>query len=93
MSEGAFGVGGHAGRAARKHAAPNFWFCIVEDVEIMDTRYTIGVENICVEVDYLHGESIWPDTQPVIEKYWDHLPTNQLRMICCENGALSLPGS
>src|SRR6202035_2190630 len=29
----------------------NFWFCTIEDVAPMDTRYTIGVDNICVEVD------------------------------------------
>jgi hypothetical protein len=53
----------------------------------MDTRYTIGVENICVEVDYPHGDSTWPDTQAVIEKHWGHLPTNELRMTCSENAA------
>jgi hypothetical protein len=65
----------------------NFWFCTIEDVVTMDTRYTIGVENICVEVDYPHGDSTWPDTQAVIDRHWGHLPTNELRMICCENAA------
>jgi hypothetical protein len=53
----------------------------------MDTRYTIGVDNICVEVDYPHGDSTWPDTQAVIEKHWGHLPTHELRMICSENAS------
>ena len=30
----------------------NFWFCTIEDVAAMETRSTIGVENICIEVDY-----------------------------------------
>jgi predicted TIM-barrel fold metal-dependent hydrolase len=65
----------------------NFWFCTIEDVAAMETRYTIGVDNICVEVDYPHGDSTWPDTQAVLEKNWGHLPTHELRMICSENAA------
>jgi predicted TIM-barrel fold metal-dependent hydrolase len=65
----------------------NFWFCTIEDVAAMETRYTIGVDNICVEVDYPHGDSTWPDTQAVIEKNWGHLPAHELRMICSENAA------
>ncbi len=65
----------------------NFWFCTIDDPSTIDTRYTIGVENICVEVDYPHGDSTWPDTQAVIEKYWGHLPAHELRMMCSENAA------
>ncbi len=65
----------------------NFWFCTIEDVATIDTRATIGVDNICVEVDYPHGDSTWPDTQAVIEKHWGHLPHQELRKICSENAA------
>jgi hypothetical protein len=65
----------------------NFWFCTIEDVVTMETRHAIGVDNICVETDYPHGDSTWPDTQAVIEKNWGHLPARELRMICCENAA------
>jgi hypothetical protein len=65
----------------------NFWFCTIDDPSTIDTRYTIGVENIMLEVDYPHGDSTWPDTQSVISKYWGHLPTTELRAICCENAA------
>jgi predicted TIM-barrel fold metal-dependent hydrolase len=65
----------------------NFWFCTIEDVVAMATRYTIGVENICIEVDYPHGDSTWPDTQAVVEQNWGQLPARELRMICSENAA------
>jgi len=65
----------------------NFWFCTLDDPSTIDTRYRIGVENIMVEVDYPHGDGTWPDTQLEIEKYWGHLPTEELRMICSENAA------
>ncbi len=65
----------------------NFWFCTIDDPSTIDTRYVIGVENICVETDYPHGDSTWPDTQAVIEKYWGHLPKHELRMMCSENAS------
>ena len=65
----------------------NFWFCTIDDPSTIDTRYRIGVENIMAEVDYPHGDSTWPDTQDVIEQAWGHLPTAEVRAICCENAA------
>jgi len=65
----------------------NFWFCTIDDPSTIDTRHTIGVDHIMVEVDYPHGDSTWPDTQDVIERYWGHLPTEELRMLTHENAA------
>jgi len=65
----------------------NFWFCTIDDPSTIDTRHTIGVENIMVEVDYPHGDSTWPDTQAVIEQAWGHLPAAERRAMCCENAA------
>jgi hypothetical protein len=65
----------------------NFWFCTLDDPSTIDTRHAIGVENIMVEVDYPHGDGTWPDTQGVIEQYWGHIPTDELRAMCCLNAA------
>ena len=65
----------------------NFWFCTIDDPSTIETRHRIGVENIMVEVDYPHGDGTWPDTQLVIEKYWGHIPDDELRMMCSENAA------
>jgi predicted TIM-barrel fold metal-dependent hydrolase len=65
----------------------NFWFCTLDDPSTIDTRYRIGVENIMVEVDFPHGDGTWPDTQLEIEKYWGHIPADELRMMCSENAA------
>jgi predicted TIM-barrel fold metal-dependent hydrolase len=65
----------------------NFWFCTLDDPSTIDTRYTIGVENIMVEVDYPHGDGTWPDTQQVIADCWGHIPTDELRAMCSENAA------
>lgn len=65
----------------------NFWFCTLDDPSTIDTRYTIGVENVMVECDFPHGDGTWPDTQLVIEKAWGHIPKRELRMMCSENAA------
>ena len=65
----------------------NFWFCTIDDPSTIDTRHAIGVDHIMVEVDYPHGDSTWPDTQAVIEKYWGHIPAAELRAMCSENAA------
>jgi predicted TIM-barrel fold metal-dependent hydrolase len=65
----------------------NFSFCTIDDPSTIETRHRIGVENVMVEVDYPHGDGTWPDTQLVIEKYWGHIPDDELRMMCSENAA------
>jgi predicted TIM-barrel fold metal-dependent hydrolase len=65
----------------------NFWFCTLDDPSTIDCRDRIGVDRIMVEVDYPHGDGTWPDTQAVIEHYWGHIPTDELRAMCCENAA------
>lgn len=65
----------------------SFWFCTIDDPSTIDTRHTIGLDRIMVEVDYPHGDSTWPDTQAVIEQAWGHLPPAERRALCCENAA------
>lgn len=65
----------------------NFWFCMIEDASTICTRYTIGVDNICFESDYPHGDGTWPDTQKVIEEVLGDLPVEEIRKITHENAA------
>jgi predicted TIM-barrel fold metal-dependent hydrolase len=65
----------------------NFWFCTIDDPSTIQTRYTIGVDRIMVEVDYPHGDGTWPDTQSVIAQCWGHIPPSELRQMCSENAA------
>ena len=65
----------------------NFWFCTIDDPSTIETRHTIGVDRIMVEVDYPHGDGTWPNTQAVIEQCWGHIPPAELRQMCCENAA------
>ncbi len=48
----------------------------------------IGVENICFETDYPHGDGTWPDTQAVIEKAYGGILTDaEIAAITHENAA------
>jgi predicted TIM-barrel fold metal-dependent hydrolase len=65
----------------------NFWFCTIDDPSTIATRYRIGIDHIMFEVDYPHGDSTWPDSQDVIEKFWGHLPTEELRLLTHVNAS------
>jgi predicted TIM-barrel fold metal-dependent hydrolase len=65
----------------------NFWFCTLGDPSTIDTRHTIGVENVMVETDYPHTDGHWPDTQAVLGRHWGHIPPAELRLMCSENAA------
>ena len=42
----------------------NFWFCTIDIGSTFALRDHIGVDHICIESDYPHADSTWPDTQP-----------------------------
>jgi predicted TIM-barrel fold metal-dependent hydrolase len=67
--------------------ARSFWFCTIDDPSTLATRHRIGVENICLEMDYPHGDSTWPDTQAVIEQFYGDLPVEEIRMMTHRNAA------
>jgi predicted TIM-barrel fold metal-dependent hydrolase len=65
----------------------NFWFCTIDDPSTLCTRSTIGVDHICFETDYPHGDGTWPDSQAVFARYFGDLPTDEVAKISHENAA------
>ena len=65
----------------------NFWFCTFDDPSTIDCRDVIGVDHIMVEVDYPHGDSIWPNVQQTIADTWGHIPVDEVRRMCSLNAA------
>jgi predicted TIM-barrel fold metal-dependent hydrolase len=65
----------------------NFWFCTFDDPSTIDARHVIGVDHIMVEVDYPHGDSIWPVVQQTIAETWGHIPIDEVRQMCSLNAA------
>ena len=66
----------------------NFWFCMIDDPSTISTRHAIGIDNICFESDYPHGDGTWPDTQQVIHDVLGDLPVEEIRKITHENAAV-----
>jgi predicted TIM-barrel fold metal-dependent hydrolase len=65
----------------------NFWFCTIDDPSTICTRETIGVDNICFETDYPHGDGTWPDSQEVFGRFFGDLPDDERAKISHENAA------
>jgi predicted TIM-barrel fold metal-dependent hydrolase len=65
----------------------NFWFCTFDDPSTIGLRHRIGIDHVMVEVDYPHGDSIWPAVQATIHDTWGGFPADELRKLCSENAA------
>jgi predicted TIM-barrel fold metal-dependent hydrolase len=65
----------------------NFWFCAVEDPTAFALRERIGVDHILLEEDYPHCDSLWPNTQQVVQRSIGHLPAHDIRRMTWENAA------
>jgi predicted TIM-barrel fold metal-dependent hydrolase len=82
-----YGLDGFGGLRPADVLRRNFWFCTIDDPSTIETRHAIGVDHVMLEVDYPHGDGTWPDTQAVIERYWGHLPVDELRRMTHRNAA------
>jgi predicted TIM-barrel fold metal-dependent hydrolase len=65
----------------------NFWFCAINDESGFDHRHRIGVDHICVESDYPHADSTWPDTQTVLEQQIASFPQADIDKMTWQNAS------
>ena len=82
-----YGLDGFDGMRPADVLRRNFWFCTIDDPSTIETRHAIGVDHVMLETDYPHGDGTWPDTQAVIDRYWGHLPVDDLRKMTHRNAA------
>jgi predicted TIM-barrel fold metal-dependent hydrolase len=61
----------------RKH----FWGCYIDDRHGLANRHTIGVDRICVEVDYPHSDSMWPHSRKIIAETLVDVPDEEAHRI------------
>lgn len=61
----------------RKH----FWGCFIEDKFGIDNRHAIGVDRICVEIDYPHSDSVWPNSRKVAGAALAEVPDEEVAMM------------
>lgn len=61
----------------RKH----FWGCYIDDRHGLANRHSIGVDRICVEIDYPHSDSMWPNSRKVIAETLVDVPDDESHRI------------
>lgn len=61
----------------RKH----FWGCYIDDQFGLANRHEIGIDRICVEVDYPHSDSMWPNSRKVIAESLLAIPDDEAHRI------------
>lgn len=65
----------------------NFWFCAVEDPSAFVLRDRIGVDNILMEEDYPHSDSLWPNTMKTVQESIGELPDEDIQKFAWKNAS------
>jgi hypothetical protein len=65
----------------------NFWFCTIDIGSTFALREHIGVDHICIESDYPHADSTWPDTQPRATTALADVSADVVRKVTWENAS------
>ncbi|MGQ0826289.1 MAG: amidohydrolase family protein [Actinomycetota bacterium] len=65
----------------------NFWFCTIDIGSTIQLRDHIGIDHICLESDYPHADSTWPDTQALAHDGLAGLPAADVRKLTWENAS------
>ena len=65
----------------------NFWFCTIDIPSTMSLREHIGIDHICLESDYPHADSTWPDTQLRALAGLGDFTADEVRKVTWENAS------
>jgi predicted TIM-barrel fold metal-dependent hydrolase len=70
----------------RKH----FWGCFIEDSFGVANRHAIGVDRICMEIDYPHSDSVWPNSRKIAAAQLQDVPDDEVAKIVETNARTML---
>ncbi|HTL85160.1 MAG TPA: amidohydrolase family protein, partial [Acidimicrobiia bacterium] len=65
----------------------NFWFCTIDLGSTFALREHIGIDHICMESDYPHADSTWPDTQLLAKQGLADVSADDIRKVTWENAS------
>jgi predicted TIM-barrel fold metal-dependent hydrolase len=65
----------------------NFWFCTIDLGSTFALREHIGIDHICLESDYPHADSTWPDTQTLADAGLRGLSEDEIRKVTWRNAS------
>jgi predicted TIM-barrel fold metal-dependent hydrolase len=70
----------------RKH----FWGCFIEDEFGVKNRHAIGIDRICMEIDYPHSDSVWPNSRKIAAATFQDVPDDEVEKIVETNARTML---
>jgi predicted TIM-barrel fold metal-dependent hydrolase len=59
----------------------HFWGCYIQDEFGIKNRHEIGIDRICVEIDYPHSDSNWPNSRKGIAASLADVPDDEAHRI------------
>jgi predicted TIM-barrel fold metal-dependent hydrolase len=59
----------------------HFWGCYIDDNFGIENRHKIGVDRICLEVDYPHSDSNWPNSRKIVADSLVNVPDDEAHRI------------
>jgi predicted TIM-barrel fold metal-dependent hydrolase len=65
----------------------NFWFCTIDLGSTFALRDHIGLDHICLESDYPHADSTWPETQALAARGLAPLTDDEIRKVTWQNAS------
>jgi predicted TIM-barrel fold metal-dependent hydrolase len=65
----------------------NFWFCAIDLGSTIALREHIGIDHICIESDYPHADSTWPDSQALAQASLAGVPADEIRKLTWQNAS------
>ncbi|HEY7133529.1 MAG TPA: amidohydrolase family protein [Acidimicrobiia bacterium] len=65
----------------------NFWFCTIDLGSTFALREHIGIDHICLESDYPHADSTWPETQTLADAGLRGLSEDEIRKVTWQNAS------
>ena len=63
----------------------NFWVTFEDDVQGMQTRDLIGVDNLLWGNDYPHHDSIWPNSMASLDEVFEGVPEDERKKMVWDN--------
>ena len=63
----------------------NFWITFEDDREGIDTRHSVGVDNLLWGNDYPHHDAIWPNSQAILSDILADVPADEKEKMVWSN--------
>jgi predicted TIM-barrel fold metal-dependent hydrolase len=63
----------------------NMFACLVTDEFAIESRHTIGIDNIMWEGDYPHSDGLFPNSRVNLDRVLADVPEDEARKICQSN--------